>query len=258
MEEIAAASHGALTWRGDNNGDQIVPTVKWIGRTFGTLGLLLFSAQAGAQTSGDAGGAEPTPQPEPEKAKIVIAVPEATAPVQRSFHMHDGFYARVSPGIGWVNTSWTAKGQPDMDADGTSLSIDVLLGGSPTRGVALGGALLTHLGLATDVTVDGHEVSSEDLDLFMVGPFIDGFPTASDGWHFGGTVGLARSHLGDLKNWGLGGAAWGGYDAWVGDEWSVGGLARLMLARTTQESGDDLDASATGMTFTLAFTALYH
>lgn len=199
----------------------------------------------------------------PTEGKIAIAVPEAMPPVARSYHMHDGFYARAVAGIGWVGSDWAPKGDvsPSIDAGGTALSLDLLVGGSPSRGVAVGGALLTHLMLSTDITAGGQDFSSGDMNLFLLGPFIDGFPSPSQGWHLGGTVGLVRAELEtteSLDTWGLGGAAWAGYDAWVGDEWSVGGLARFMLTRTSGEDSTATDVSATATTFTLSFTALFH
>ncbi len=278
-----------------------MPEAKTLGRTLGALAALLAPSYAAAdaapapaapvseaepalatpsesavvspapagdsETAGYAADREPDPatgSPEelpPQRGSMAFAIPDATAPVARSFHVHDGFYVRVNTGIGWVGSTWTAQGVPDTDAGGTSLALDLLLGGSPSRGVAIGGAVLGHVMLATDVEVGGEESDDEALNLLMVGPFIDGFPNPTGGWHVGGSIGLARARFSDLKGWGLGGAAWAGYDAWVGDEWSVGGLARLMLVRTSaeaEESGVSSDTDATATSFTLGFTALFH
>ena len=236
-----------------------------LGRTTGTLSILLATSAVSAQSTDQAPAPSPA-EPGEAQGKMSFAVPEATAPVPRSYHMHDGFYARVGPGIGWVGSDWSMTSPTlasgDTQAGGTSLALDLMVGGSPSRGVAVGGALLSHLMLATDVSSGDEDLGSGDLNLLLVGPFIDGFPSPTQGWHFGGTVGLARAHLKvqsqTVTGWGLGGAAWAGYDAWVGDEWSVGGMGRFMLTRTGGESDVFSDISATATTFTLSFTALYN
>lgn len=248
------SSDPGCPYSGCNKGDRTVARATPLGRTIGFVAIVLAPTQLAAQPL-----AEPTSDgSSPAAGKIAIAVPEMTEPVARSFHVHEGFYARVNAGIGWVGSNWDPDGMPDVEANGTSLALDLLVGGSPSRGVAIGGAALGHLMLSTDVSSDDGDADDEELNLFLVGPFIDGFPSSTGGWHLGGTVGLARARLGDMKGWGLGGAAWAGYDAWVGDEWSVGGLARLMITQSAAESNDFDEISATATTFTLAFTALYH
>ncbi|MND09754.1 hypothetical protein D3C83_333300 [compost metagenome] len=51
----------------------------------------------------------------------------------------------------------------------------------------------------------------------------------------------------------------GGYDAWVADEFAVGGLLRFSAAVARSEddrTGRKLDSTSTALT--LMFTALYH
>jgi hypothetical protein len=180
--------------------------------------------------------------------------------------VHDGFYLRLSAGIGFVGTDFSDGGAEDDDlsAKGSDLALDVLVGGSPSRGVAVGGALLTNTLLAADLEQSGNTVTDRDIGIVLVGPFIDGFPNAKKGWHLGGAMGLALVKQKDLGEFGrtdrtegFGAAAWAGYDAWVGDEWSLGGKLRFMLTRT-RDGGSDPEVVASTRSVTLMFTALYH
>jgi hypothetical protein len=111
---------------------------------------------------------------------------------------------------------------------------------------------------------DSTTVADRDIGIVLLGPFIDGFPNAKRGWHFGGTIGLANVRqrdlgpLGDVsRTTGYGAAAWAGYDAWIADEWCVGGLLRGMLTRT-RDSESDVNVTAATRSLTLMFTALHH
>ncbi|MGC4089796.1 MAG: hypothetical protein QM756_18310 [Polyangiaceae bacterium] len=99
------------------------------------------------------------------------------------------------------------------------------------------------------------------MSLFVLGPFVDGFPRPNRGWHFGGTLGVARLTLGSTSAdsrrnlHGIGGAFWLGNDFWVADDWSVGPLLKFTGALT---KSDDPDMSAGSFSISLLFTALYH
>lgn len=231
-----------------------VRSVLWIG-----VGSVLFSVIL----TSPAHAADPPPQTSPGPA-INLMAPEPAPPVVRTFHVHDGFYLRLSAGVGFVGTDFSDGGaeNDDLSASGSDLALDLLVGGSPSRGLAVGGALLSNTLLAVDLDQAGATITDRDIGIVLVGPFIDGFPNAKKGWHLGGTIGLTAVNQKDLgafgdtdRTLGFGAAAWGGYDAWVGDEWSLGGQLRFMLTRTRDS---DADISASTRSFTLMFTALYH
>ena len=122
----------------------------------------------------------------------------------RSFHVHDGFYLRLNAGIGFVGADFSNGGteNDDLSADGSDLALDVLVGGSPSRGVAVGGALLSNTLLAADLEQSGDTVTDRDISIVLLGPFIDGFPNAKRGWHLGGTIGLSAVKQKDLGEFG--------------------------------------------------------
>ena len=240
-------------------------SVAWLGIGVG-LGLTCTTPSVAAETPDPASRPAPpdgNPSPTP---KVHFVVPQPQPPVVRSFHVHDGFYLRLNAGIGFVGADFSNGGteNDDLSADGSDLALDVLVGGSPSRGVAVGGALLSNTLLAADLEQSGDTVTDRDISIVLLGPFIDGFPNAKRGWHLGGTIGLSAVKQKDLGEFGqtdrtvgLGAAAWAGYDAWVGDEWSLGGQLRFMLTRT-RDGGADPEVAASTRSITLMFTALYH
>ena len=102
--------------------------------------------------------------------------------------------------------------------------------------------------------------AAPDMMTLIVGPFADGYPISTGGFHFGGLVGLAYVGLGlpggdDQDAVGFGGAFWAGHDVWVAPEWSVGGSLRLDALRATTS---DPDATVTEVGLTLSFSVLYN
>lgn len=195
-------------------------------------------------------------------SKIDVSTPAPEPAVERSYHVHDGFYLRMSIGLGGMDVHYDPE-PSDGSAAGGGLAFDLLIGGSPSRGMAIGAAIIDDIGRSLTLEADGREVGDIHATSVLVGPFIDGFPNPKGGWHLGGMVGFATQQFdapraNDVQSTtGVGGAAWGGYDAWVGDEWSVGGLGRIAAAVTRGEDAG-VDIKASNLSFMLAFSALYH
>jgi hypothetical protein len=224
--------------------------------------MLSVSSLAAAQTA-------PPPEPErkinlvsPPAGKIRLTTSAPSEPVPRSYHLHDGFYARGSVGFGSLSASFddNAPGNDDLTGSGPTMGFDLLLGGSPSPGIAIGGGLLAQGAFSTELERSGYE-EDRSLSVLTLGPFIDGFPNANRGWHFGGLVGLSLVNVEDSsadgvsETAGFGGAAFFGYDFWVADEWSVGPLLRFSGTLTRDDDGN-VDAST--FSTVLSFTALYH
>lgn len=214
----------------------------------------LAPAVASAQTP-------PTP-PEPPRGKIDLTTPAPAPPVPRSYRMHDGFYLRGSVGFGSLGASFdTDDPRGDVSGAGFSLGLDLMIGGSPSPGLALGGALLAQGAFSAEFERDDQWAGDRSLSVVLLGPFIDGFPRANKGWHFGGMMGLATANIeedgadGLNRTAGFGGAAWFGHDFWVADEWSVGPMFRL-TGTLTRDGDRDVNASTFSALF--LFTALHH
>jgi hypothetical protein len=199
------------------------------------------------------------------QSRIQIPVVEPPPPVVRTFRIHDGFYVRLNGGLGFVSTQFAdgSDDAGDVSLHGSDMALDLLVGGSPSPGVTLGGGLFTNLLLAANVKQDGRDLGDRDVGILVLGPFIDGFPNPKKGWHLGGSLGLGVANMTDMgpsgdtsRTGGFGALAWGGYDAWIGDDWCVGGLLRLGITRTSDRD-HNARITATSRSLTLMFTALY-
>lgn len=188
-------------------------------------------------------------------------------PPPRGAHYHDGLYLRMALGLGFSGSlvSSDAASVPDYSFSGGGAAVDVWLGGTPLPGLALGGGLSVSSAKSTTRRI-ADESHSGDVsgDAELIGFFIDGFPDPERGFHVGGMVGLASSHTkikdsskDDFSGAGGGLGAWLGYDMWVGEQWSLGGMLRFTgtLARD-EHDGVKYQTSQGGVA--LSFTALYH
>lgn len=195
-------------------------------------------------------------------AQMNVEGPPPEPAVERSYHVHDGFYLRANIGVG----AYGIRYDDDVNAGGASLAFDLMIGGSPSRGFVIGGALLSDFNRNLTLKEGDRDLGGEAaVATGLIGPFVDGFPNPKGGWHLGGMIGLATIRTEDFPedgkvrtDSGVGGAVFGGYDAWVGDEFAVGGLLRFAAAvgRSEDDTGRKLDSTSTALT--LMFTALYH
>lgn len=236
------------------------------------LGYASVLASALLLSSGFAWAQSPATPPQPNTETVppsplgleALRVPPQPPPVSRSYHMHNGFYARASIGLGSLGASYHDDHPSGEDLSGTGFSLggDVMIGGSPSVGLALGGALLAHGAAGVDFD-RGRRTPSEDrsLSLFVLGPFVDGFPMPNKGWHVGGMAGLALAKIEGSREdslgrtLGVGGSIWFGHDFWVADEWSLGPLLRLTGALTRD---GDADANASTLSLMVLFSVLRH
>jgi hypothetical protein len=191
----------------------------------------------------------------------------ALPPPPRGSRYHDGFYLRMALGLGVSGAlvSSEANSVPNYSFAGGGGAADLWLGGTPAKGLAMGGALSVLAMNSTRRRVDGASRSGDVSGTTgLLGFFVDGFPDPQRGFHFGGAVGLASGHA-EVKNSdpdtfngsGVGLGTWLGYDAWVSPQWSLGGLLRL-TGSLTRETRDDVSYQASLGGATLSFTALYH
>jgi hypothetical protein len=209
----------------------------------------------------------------PQQGKVVISAPPVPAPVaRRGYHVHDGFYLRLAAGLGGGKTSLStdSSGYPNHGVGGVGLAGDIWIGGTPWSGIAVGGLLGLQRMRDSELRIEGDNTGEGmTAQLWSLGVFIDAFPDARRGLHFGGALYLAGINTnGDsheleelnVKNYsggGLGLSAWVGYMGWVGPEWSLGGLLKLSGAATRKEE-DDLTREASAFALSLSLSALYH
>lgn len=191
------------------------------------LASLLLCSSAFAEQDGSATDTAPSQAgPAPEaRPKMNLTVPPEEAPVQRSAYVHNGFYLRVGVGPSYMYSSLRDKSRDNTtDAHSFAVSADLLVGGSPSPGMTLGGGALVNLAPSASFAF-----GKEFLFHFTAGPFFDAFPNNREGFHLGTLLGFSglsvNEEIGMLA--GGGGAAWLGYDMWVAPEWSAGVHAQL-------------------------------
>jgi len=143
--------------------------------------------------------------------------------VTTSDYCHDGLYFRVSVlGLGY--RAFVSSAGPGSTQSAT-LSALVAIGGTPVKGVVVGGLL------GSDVAGAG--------DSVQAGAFVDWYPAPVGGWHTGIALEGVLLQTPYGTGWGPAATVMAGYDAWVRSWYSVG-----LLAYGTAASPENLhDAS---------------
>jgi hypothetical protein len=195
---------------------------------------------------------------------------------------HDGFYLRFGSGFG-IYEERLESDESDLyggDVSGRSVGIssvgEFAMGGTIREGLVLGGGLYTAKLLSghyrSDASSAGDpplELDPEARDLVMLGPFLDYYPRPSRGLHFMAALGLAgmtatlggRTDDDDDRYTAVGGGlVFGvGYEWWVGDEWSLGAMARAMaVALSGKDEADVRWFHGIGASPSLMLTLTYH
>lgn len=198
--------------------------------------------------------------------RIYVEQPPPAPLEPRTRHYHDGFYLRLSTGLGIEGVSSSA-GDSKASTSGAGFALDLLVGGTPVPGLVIGGGLLGQSAVSPSQSNDQgpplagiNDHPGGGVGLVLLGPFIDVFPNPSDGFHLGALLGGAAIGLkgsDDKLSTGGGLSAWVGYGWWAASDWSLGGLMRLSAAGTKRTvDGVDVSDGAWGLTF--EFSAAYH
>jgi hypothetical protein len=189
------------------------------------------------------------------------------AEARRSAYRHDGFYMRVSAGIGgvWTKLETSAVDVPSsFDINGPALGFDLMLGGSPVPGLVVGGGFLFDQSPSPQVTSgDLSGTLDANLNFMVLGPFFDVFFDPKAGFHVGASVGRAVTTLSSedgstqAQAAGVGLAAFLGYDGFVSRQWSIGIFLRGMTANTSSSS-DEVKEKLETKSFGVLLSALNH
>jgi len=228
---------------------------------------------APAQPPAPGYGPPPVYGPPPGQAPPGYAPPYAYAPPppDPTVHNHDGFYMRLSIGGGYLSDSVSLDPAllGDMSISGGAVVLDFLLGGTPAPGLVLGGGILGASVPNPKVEIGDVSGSSDStVTLSMLGGFADWYPSPRDGFHLQGFVGFstigAQDSSGNTSTnnpVGIGLALAVGQEWWVGEQWSIGVLGRLMYANmSVSESNLGLSLTETDSVIVpgVLFTATLH
>jgi hypothetical protein len=204
----------------------------------------LFSASIATSTASFAADAPPPPPP---TASTDAAAPPKPAEPDSANEWHRGLFIRAALGFGGLkdNFHFTNVIAFDGTASGGSGAFELSIGGSPKRGLIVGGGIYTETVTHPTITVAGFSAASDIHvgTLGMIGPFIEWYPWLDSGFHFGGALCGARITLtddsGNVQNESPKGGA---IVADVGYEWNLGGAWGLgVMARFTGATLKDGD-----------------
>jgi hypothetical protein len=216
------------------------------------------------------GAAPPSPPPAatpPPRASTAPVLPPTT-----EGHVHDGFYFRFSLGLshGWMNGSGPAG---EASVSGGGVGFLLAAGGTPAPGFVVAG---TFMYAGADGALNGGGIcaappcASPTGDVtsghFILGGLVDWFPDPKGGFHVGGSLGLGGLAItypgGDASSGSsLGLSVLGGYDWWIGPEWSLG-LMGVVAVSTPTYMNDNADGPTgyhlTPATIAVEASLLYH
>ena len=236
--------------------------------------------------AGAEGASSPDTAPPPLAGAPSEALPPPAVSVtppppvpSRGVEMHDGFYFRVGLGFGGL----VGKVEPDVESDlegktsGFSVLSELAFGGTPIPGLVIGGGIYSANTPATSYELEEGDaaitIEGKGTTVGVIGPFVDVYPNPELGLHFQGAVGfgvLTADESDDdddlafppdkYSGVGLGLMVGGGYEVFVADQWSIGGVVRVLYANATMKSDSDdfVDVKAHALVPGALFTVTYH
>lgn len=181
---------------------------------------------------------------------------------------HDGFYLRLGLGGGALDADFSGgePKTPDATANGGAVLLDILVGGTPTRGLVVGGGYQIAVAAEAEFEVGtNYTGKGASLGQGVVGPFVDFFPDDEGGFDIGVLGGMAIVNLTtdklfglgtELRHRGFGASGFAGYTLWLSDQWSMGLTGRVTWTTTSDTEGSDQTGTALGGGGLI--TAIYH
>lgn len=194
----------------------------------------------------------PYPPPPYPRAEIVhgCGTPEGV-------YCHDGFYMRLSLGLAYTS-AWGSGPLGNASISGAGVGLSASFGGTVARGLVVGGGLRIADGVGRFTGGPPDAPGNATVSVgHILGVLVDWFPAPTEGWHVGSQLGLGLttvtdSSLRESSAFAFAGSIFGGYDWWIGPQWSLGLLMSLTTAST--EAMTDGGGNSTGYAFTpLAF-----
>ena len=195
------------------------------------------------------------------------AAAENGTPSASGVHEHDGFYLRMGIGPGYVfGSSKPDSVDTSVSVKGFALATELSFGGTISPGLVVGGGSFSMIVPAPKYTPEGGSgVTLGAHHTSGLGPFVDYYPDPKQGMHFQAALLLSgiyvqkKDQYESASGFGFGAMLGGGYEIWIGEQWSIGPLLRLNYYNLKIEGGDSSQKSTLGMFVpSLLFAATYH
>ena len=180
-----------------------------------------------------------TPPAAPVATSTPTTEPDADAapppPRKPDVRVHDGFFLRLALGPSYLNSTWKG-GTQDATVSGVGAGHEVSLGGTPLPGLVVGGGSFSSFVSSPTISYAGQSADAGSASLSLFAPFIDWYPSDTQGFHVQGAAGLAYVSYDSkgggkgVSGTGLGFMAGAGYEIWVAEQWSLGAMFRLQYA----------------------------
>lgn len=151
---------------------------------------------------------------------------------------HDGFYMQLAAGLGGFRSKAEVLGV-ESTTGGLTLPTQIFLGGTIAQHLVLSGGLFFDTSPAPKAKIDGTEVEGLEFKQFLlgIGMMADYYVWSDKGLHFPVFIGWGgletKNDAGDAGGSdpvGLTMFFGAGYDFFIADEWSLGGLFRMVIA----------------------------
>ncbi|MBI5536762.1 MAG: hypothetical protein HY898_28840 [Deltaproteobacteria bacterium] len=166
---------------------------------------------------------------------------------KKGLHARDGLFLTLRVGGGGVTDKLKYQGviPADGQATGGSGAFEIAGGWGLKPGIILGLAVHIEQVANPKVTLGGIQVDQKIGTLGLIGPTALWFFKPEGGLHVAATFGAANISVNDKSDntrdntaTGAGGSVGIGYDFWVGDKWTVGGMGRFLAARLNDSSAN--------------------
>lgn len=181
-------------------------------------------------------------------------------------------------GVGYGSSNVKDVLGADIRATGVAQAFDFALGGTVGDGLVIGGGLFLGAMPSPDYKIKDdlsgdHTVRGGDVGISVVGVLIDYYFNPREGFHVQGALGIGGLSFAEdddtFSDTSLTAAGGGmmlgvGYEAWVGTQWSLGAVARVLVVGGTARADDndsilaDEDFDARGFSPAILFVATHH
>jgi hypothetical protein len=124
------------------------------------------------------------------------------------------------------------------------VALSALVGGAVAKGFVIGGGARIVDGVGVFKGAPGDAPGNGTATYVdVLSAFVDWFPDPENGWHVGAEAGVGITAITDVLSRdssasNFGGTVFGGYDWWVGPQWSVGINASISAATSSTLSDD--------------------